>query len=176
MPTVLASGFECTSPSAPGHLRCTQLPEPAALWPKVLPLGRPGPSPHHGQPPRKVKCGPGKGGRGLLPAGEGGGWRGTKEARNSGKRWGSLGPREVKGLLVFVDLGPGGQSHKIEECVMVNLENSSCLFHWALCPKSPSWLWPVGPRGPLAPSLCLFVSGTRGLQAAFDTGTAHPIQ
>lgn len=32
------------------------------------------------------------------------------------------------------------------------------------------------PRGPLAPPLRLFVSGTRGLQVAFDTGTAHPIQ
>ncbi|XP_064426732.1 phospholipid phosphatase-related protein type 2 isoform X2 [Mirounga angustirostris] len=36
-----------------GHLCRTQLPEPAALWPKALPLGGPGPSPHHGQPPRK---------------------------------------------------------------------------------------------------------------------------
>ncbi|XP_034513701.1 phospholipid phosphatase-related protein type 2 isoform X3 [Ailuropoda melanoleuca] len=36
-----------------GHLCRTQLPEPAALWPKALPLGGPGPSPHHGKPPRK---------------------------------------------------------------------------------------------------------------------------
>lgn len=70
----------CPSHSVLGHMCRTQLPEPAALWPKALPLGGPGPSPHHGQPPRKVKCGPGKGGRGLIPAGEGGRWKGTKEA------------------------------------------------------------------------------------------------
>lgn len=40
-------------------------------------------------------------------------------------------------------------------------------------PASPG---KAGSGGPLAPSLCLSVSGTRGLQAAFDTGTARPIQ
>lgn len=100
---------------------------------------------------------------------------GDRGGRKSGKRWGSPGLGEVEGLLVFVDLGPGGQSHKIEGCVLINPENSRS-FPPALCLMSPSWLWPVGPRGPLAPSLCLFVSGTRSLQAAFDTGTAHPIQ
>ena len=76
-----------------GHLCRAQLPEPATLWPKALPLGGPGPSPHHGQPPRKVKCGPGKGGRGPLPAGEGGGWRRTKEA---GSQAGSGGLRAME--------------------------------------------------------------------------------
>nr|KAF6349741.1 phospholipid phosphatase related 2 [Myotis myotis] len=39
--------------SVPGHLCRAQLPEPATLRPKALPLGEPGPSPHHGQSPRK---------------------------------------------------------------------------------------------------------------------------
>ncbi|XP_058146132.1 phospholipid phosphatase-related protein type 2 isoform X3 [Dasypus novemcinctus] len=47
----------------PGHLRRAQLPEQATLWPEALPVGEPGPGPLRGQPPRKVKCGPGT--RGL---------------------------------------------------------------------------------------------------------------
>ena len=91
-----------------GHLCRAQLPEPATLWPKALPLGGPEPSPHHGQPPRKVKCGPGKGGRGLLPAGEGGGWRGDQGGRKSAGGGGSQGHGGVEESLVSVDLGPGG--------------------------------------------------------------------
>lgn len=106
-----------------------------------------------------------------------------KGGRKSGRQWGSQGHGEVEGSLTSVDLGPGGTvpqdaraGHPLPPKGTWLILKTCCLFHWALCPMSPLWLWPVGPRGPLAPSLCLFVSGTRGLQAAFDTGTAHPIQ
>lgn len=92
-------------PLATGHLCRAQLPEPASLWPKALPLGGPEPNPHRGQPPRKVKCGPGKGGRGLLPAGEGGGWRGTKEGGSRAGGGGVSGPWRGRGITCLC--GPG---------------------------------------------------------------------
>jgi hypothetical protein len=98
----------CSCLSGLGHLCCAQFPEPTPLWSKALPLGGPEPGPHHGQPPRKVKCGSGKGARGLLRAGEGGGWRrpmevgsqvrGVMRGRGATQPWG-WSPRKKATLL-----------------------------------------------------------------------------
>lgn len=181
--TVILLTSTCLPPSAPGHLCCAQLPEPATLRPKVLPLGGPEPTSHHGQPPRKVKCGPGKGGRGQLPAGEGGGWKGTKETRSQARGGCVSGPWGCGGMTHLCGHKTWGIVHRREGCTPSLPAKGTWLilriwlsFLLGFLPNEPLMLWPVGPRGPLALSFCLFISGTRGLQAAFDTGTAHPIQ
>lgn len=172
------------SPCVPGHLRRAQLSEPAALWPKALPLGGPGPSPHHGQPPRKVKCGPGKGGRGLLPAGKGCGWKRTKEARSQAKGfgvgrvlgpWGGGGMAHLCGHRSWEIVSPSRRVCHLSPCQgnMVSPEN---LFHWALYPMSSSCCGQQaqGAASPILLPLCLRNPRPAG-RIRHRHGSPHPV-